>query len=163
MNNNSDMSETVMQACGKFCEALTRDEVETFLRFTSIRDIEPRGVIAEIGAVGDEFYLVVEGEVILSQQEGSTEIEVGRVGPGGLVGEMSFFDKKPRTIKLRASKKGAKLVVINRPMYKRITIEHPFIAVNLLEFVILSLDKLVRSTSKDISSMHKTMSGVGYR
>ncbi len=163
MNNNSDMSENMMQACGKFCQALTRDEVETFLRFTSIREIEPKGVIAEIGDVGDEFFLVLEGEVRLSQQEGSTDIEVGRVGPGGLVGEMSFFDKLPRTVRLRASKKGAKLVVINRPMYKRITIEHPFIAVNLLEFVILSLDKLVRSTSKDISSMHKTMSGVGYR
>ncbi len=163
MNNNAEMPENVMQTCGKFCQALTRDEVETFLRFTSFRDVEPRGVIAEIGDVGDEFFLVVEGEIRLSQQEGSTDIEVGRVGPGGLVGEMSFFDKLPRTVRLRASKKGAKLIVINRPMYKRITIEHPFIAVNLLEFVILSLDKLVRSTSKDISSMHKTMSGVGYR
>ena len=163
MNNSAEISENVMQACGKFCQALTRDEVETFLRFTSIRDIETKGVIAEIGDVGDEFYLVVEGEIRLSQQEGTTDIEVGRVGPGGLVGEMSFFDKLPRTVRLRASKKGAKLIVINRPMYKRITIEHPFIAVNLLEFVILSLDKLVRSTSKDISSMHKTMSGVGYR
>ena len=163
MNNNSDMSESMMRSCGKFCQALTRDEVETFLRFTSIRDIEPRGVIADIGDVGDEFYLVIDGEVRLSQLEGSTDIEVGRVGPGGLVGEMSFFDKLPRTVRLRASKRAAKLVVITRPMYKRLTIEHPFIAVNLLEFVILSLDKLVRSTSKDISSMHKTMSGVGYR
>ncbi|MEE9351656.1 MAG: cyclic nucleotide-binding domain-containing protein [Thiotrichaceae bacterium] len=163
MNNNADMSESVIKTCGKFCQALTRDEVETFLRFTSIRDIEPKGVVAEVGDVGDEFFLVIEGEIRLSREEGSTDIEVGRIGPGGLVGEMSFFDKLPRTIRLRASKKGAKLVVITRPMYKRITIEHPFVAVNLLEFVILSLDKLVRSTSKDISSMHKTMSGVGYR
>ncbi len=161
MNNSAEMSENVMRACAEFCQALTHDEVETFLRFTSIRDIEPKAVIADIGDVGDEFFLVIEGEIRISQLEGSTDIEVGKVGPGGLVGEMSFFDKLPRTVRLRARKKGAKLVVISRPMYKRITIEHPFIAVNLLEFVILSLDKLVRSTSKDISSLHKTMSDAG--
>ena len=108
---------------------------------------------------GDEFYLLIEGEISLLQQTGSKEIEVGRVAPGDLIGEMSFFDKLPRTVRLRATKEGAKLVVINRPMYRRITIEHPFIAVNMLEYIILSLDKLVRSTSKDISSLHKSMSG----
>ena len=159
MNSDKAMSESFMQACGKFCQVLTRDEVETFLRFTTIRDIEPKGIVADIGEVGDEFYLLIEGEISLLQQTGSKEIEVGRVAPGDLIGEMSFFDKLPRTVRLRATKEGAKLVVINRPMYRRITIEHPFIAVNMLEYIIPSLDKLVRSTSKDISSLHKSMSG----
>lgn len=155
--------EQLIESCGKFCQVLTRDEVETFLRFSTIRDIAPREVIADIGAIGDAFFLVLEGEVRLFQQEGLTEIEVGRINAGGLVGEMSFFDKLPRTVRLKAGKQATKLVVITRPMYRRLTIEHPFIAVNLLEFIILSLDHLVRSTSKDISFMHKTMTGVGYR
>ncbi len=157
MNENKAMSESIIQTCGKFCQALTRDEVETFLRFTTTRDIDPKGIVAEIGDVGDEFYLLIEGGVSLLEQNDSTEIEVGRIEPGGLVGEMSFFDKLPRTLRLRATKNGAKLVVINRSMYRRITIEHPFIAVNMLEFIILSLDKLVRSTSKDISSLHRSL------
>lgn len=163
MNNTDELSQTIMEACGQFCQALTRDEIETFLRFTSIREVDSRGLVADLGNVGDELFLVLNGEIVLSQKDGKRDIEVGRVKAGGLVGEMSFFDKLPRTVRLVASKKGARLVVITRPMYKRLTIEHPFIAVNLLEFVILSLDKLIRSTSKDISSMHKTLSGVGYR
>lgn len=163
MINSVELTGDVIRTCNQFCEALTHDEVETFLRFTTLRQLGPREVVAEIGDVGNEFYLVLEGEIHLSQQEEETEIEVGRIHIGGLVGEMSFFDKQPRTVRLRAGKEGAKLIVITRPMYKRLTIEHPFIAVNLLEFVILSLDQLIRSTSKDISSMHKTMSGVGYR
>ena len=163
MNNMDELFQNTMEACGHFCQALTRDEVETFIRFTSVREVESRGLVADLGDVGDELFLVLNGEIVLSQKDGKRDIEVGRVEAGGLVGEMSFFDKLPRTVRLVASKKGAKLIVITRPMYKRLTIEHPFVAVNLLEFVILSLDKLIRSTSKDISSMHKSLSGVGYR
>lgn len=163
MSENSMSPESLIKACHKFCQVLTRDEVQTFLRFSTIKPVEAHEIIADIGEVGDAFFLVLEGEVRLFQQEGVTEIEVGKIQAGGLVGEMSFFDKLPRTIRLKAGKKATKLVVITRPMYRRLTIEHPFIAVNLLEFIILSLDHLVRSTSQDISFMHKTMTGVGYR
>jgi len=164
MNNNKEISKSVVQACDQFFKVLTRDEIETFLLFTSIRDIEPKAIIAEIGDIGDEFYLVVEGEVsLLQEQEDTSEIEVGRITAGELVGEMSFFDKKPRSIRLRAAKQGVTLLSITRPMYKRLCVEHPYIAVNLLEFVVLSLDKLVRSTSEDVSTLHKQMTGIGYR
>lgn len=163
MSIQPELADEFIDSCSAFCAALTRDEVETFMRFTSLQDIPERTVVAEIGEVTNEFYLVVDGAVRLIQEEGNTEIEVGRMGKGSLVGEMSFFDRQPRTVRLRSSRDGARLVVINRPMYKRLTIEHPFIAVNLLEFVILSLDKLFRTTSKDISNMHKQMTGVGYR
>lgn len=163
MSIQPELADEFIDSCNAFCAALTRDEVETFMRFTSLQELEPRAVLADIGDVTNEFYLVLDGEIRLIQEEGNTEIEVGRMGKGALVGEMSFFDRLPRTVRLRASRAGSKLVVINRPMYKRLTIEHPFIAVNLLEFVILSLDKLFRTTSKDISNMHKQMTGVGYR
>ncbi len=147
MRNNEIKSENVIESCGEFCQALTQDEVETFLRFTTSRDIDADEVIADMGEVGDEFFLVINGEVRLFQEQGSTEVEVGRIKPGGLVGEMSFFDKLPRTVRLKAGNEGVSLVVVTRPMYKRLTIEHSFIAVNLLEFIVLSLDKLVRKMS----------------
>lgn len=159
MSENTISAEKLIKTCNKFCQVLTRDEVETFLRFSTIKILQPREIIADINEIGDAFFLVFEGEVRLLQQESLTEIEVGRIQAGGLVGEMSFFDKLPRTVRLKAGKGITKLVVITRPMYRRLTIEYPFIAVNLLEFIILSLDYLVRSTSKDMSFMHKTITG----
>jgi len=76
---------------------------------------------------------------------------------------MSFFDRKPRTIRLRARRSGARLLAISRPMYRRLTVEHPYIAVNLLEFIILSLDQLVRVACDDLTNLQKQVSGVGYR
>jgi len=165
MKNNIITSEDFTQSCVKFCEALTQDEIATFLRFSTTRKLEASSIIADVGEVGDSFFLVAKGDVLLFQDNDAndTEIEVGKIKSGGLVGEMSFFDKLPRTVRLKAGKTGVTLVVITRPMYRRLTIEQPFIAVNLLELIILSLDHLIRSTSKSISSMHKTMTGVGYR
>lgn len=163
MKNHEIKPADIIATCGKFCEALTQDEVVTFLRFSTVRTTGAGVIIADVGEIGDSFFLVAEGDVHLFQEEEANEIEVGEIKAGGLVGEMSFFDKLPRTVRLKAGKNGATLVVVTRPMYRRLTVEHPFIAVNLLEFIILSLDQLVRNTSKNISSLHKTMTGVGYR
>ncbi|KAG1694856.1 Aspartate--tRNA(Asp/Asn) ligase [Nymphon striatum] len=39
----------------------------------------------------------------MTNDEGGKEMDVGRIDAGGLVGIMSFFDKQPRSIRLRAS------------------------------------------------------------
>jgi hypothetical protein len=70
---------------------------------------------------------------------------------------MSFFDRKPRTIRLRASDDGAELLGVTRPMYKRLCIEHPYISVNLVEYVVLSLDNLLRSTSREVSMLYQKL------
>lgn len=154
----------VIEACPQFCAALTTEEVSTFVKFTNLVEAKPNEIIADIGEVGDEFYLVLEGRIRLVGEEGGKEIDVGRIEAGCLAGEMSFFDRQPRSIRLRAGKKaGVKALAISRPMYKRLCVEHSYIAVNLLEFVVMSLDKLIRNSSKDIATMYKQVAGIGYR
>ncbi len=163
MSLTEELTSRVIETCPKFCATLTRDEVATFVSFTSLVEAESQEVVAEIGHVEDHFFLVIDGTLKLNRDEVSNEIEVGRLDAGCLAGVMSFFDKKPRSIRLRAAKKGVTLLSITEPMYKRLCVEHSHIAINLLEFIILSLDKLVRSTSQDVSTMHKQMTGIGYR
>ncbi len=163
-NVSEPLVQKVMEACPKFCEALTNEEVATFLKFTNIVDAEPNNIIADIGEVGNEFYLVLEGRVRLMSVEGGNEMDVGRIEVGCLAGEMSFFDRQPRSIRLRSGKKnGVKLLAIPRPMYKRLCVEHSYISVNLLEFVVMSLDKLIRNSSKYMTTLYKHVAGVGYR
>jgi CRP-like cAMP-binding protein len=159
-----ELVEQVIKACPKFCAALTSDEVAKFVEFTNLVEAEPNQVLADIGEVGEEFYLILEGKIRLVNDEGGKEMDVGRIEAGCLAGEMSFFDRQPRSIRLRASKKnGVRVLAISRPMYKRLCVEHPYISVNLLEFVVMSLDKLIRNSSKDIATMYKQVAGIGYR
>jgi len=151
------LANKVSETSPKFCAALTRDEVEKFVAFTRKKEVKANEVLSELGTISDEFYLVIGGEVVLYREELGTEIEIGRLGPGTLTGHMSFFDREPRTVRLRGSQEGAELLGVTRPMYKRLCIEHPYISVNLVEFVVLSLDSLLRSTSREVSSLYQKL------
>jgi len=154
------LANKVSETSPKFCAALTRDEIEKFVAFTRTKEVAPNEVLSELGSVSDEFYLVIGGEIVLYREELGEEIEVGRLGSGTLTGHMSFFDREPRTVRLRASDSGAQLLGITRPMYKRLCIEHPYISVNLVEFVVLSLDSLLRTTSREVSSLYQQLNAV---
>jgi CRP-like cAMP-binding protein len=162
--SNQELVNQVIETCPQFCAALTTDEVTEFVKFTNLVEAEPNQILADIGEVGEEFYLVLEGKIRLVNDEGGKEMDIGRIEAGCLAGEMSFFDRQPRSIRLRAGKKGnVRVLSISRPMYKRLCVEHPYISVNLLEFVVMSVDKLIRNSSKDIVTMYKQVAGVKYR
>ncbi|EIJ35752.1 Crp/Fnr family transcriptional regulator [Thiothrix nivea] len=162
-NVNAHLLEQVKDTCQEFCAALTDDEVSKFVRYTRVRELGAQEVVADIGEISDRFYLVIGGAVKLLQVDGEREFEVGSIEPGSLVGEMSFFDRQPRTVRLRARRSGVRLLEINRQMYNRIRIEEPYIATNLLEFVIRSLDFLIRNLSDENAKLHKQVTGLGYR
>jgi CRP-like cAMP-binding protein len=164
MPKNKVLVDLITNNCPQFSASLTKDEIKTFIKFTKEVVAKPDEIIADIGDIGTEFYLVLEGRIRLTNDEGGKEMDVGRIEAGSLVGIMSFFDQQPRSIRLRASRKtGVHLLAISRPMYERICVEHPYISVNLLELVVMSMDKLIRSGSKDIATMYKQVAGVGYR
>ncbi len=109
-------------------------------------------VIADIGDVGEALYFVTQGETALFVGD-KTESQVGLIKAGELMGEMSFFDREPRSVRARAMRDGTRLLKLSRAMYKRLRVEHPYIAVNLLEHAIVSLDHLFRQASNDLSSL----------
>ncbi len=163
-SSTEEIVKLLIASCPKFCAALTQDEVATFVRFTKEVEAKPNEIIADIGKISDEFYLVLDGAIKLMSIDGDKELEIGRIEAGCLAGEMSFFDRQPRSIRLRADKKkSVRVLAITRPMYKRLCFQHPYIAVNLLEFVIMSLDKLIRNSSKDMTTLYKLVTGIGYR
>ena len=162
-NVNLQLLEQVKDTCPEFCAALTDGEIAKFVAFTRLRELGSQEVVAGNGEVSDRFYLVIGGAVKLLHVDGEREFEVGQVEPGGLVGEMSFFDKQPRTVRLRARRSGVRLLEISRPMYNRLRIAEPYIATNLLEFVVRSLDCLVRHLSDENAKLHKQVTGLGYR
>lgn len=152
---NAQLIELVKDTCYEFCAALTDEEVSRFIRYTRMRELAAQDILADIDEVSDRFYLVIGGAVKLLHVEGELEFEVGSIEVGSLVGEMSFFDRQPRTVRLRARREGVRLLEINRQMYNRMRIEEPYIATNLLEFVIRSLDSLVRYLSDENAKLHK--------
>jgi CRP/FNR family cyclic AMP-dependent transcriptional regulator len=142
-----------------WCDSLTANEIKLFLEYTEIVNFKVKDIIAEIGEVGEALYLVISGEVALYRDQKSSS-EVGLIKEGEIMGEMSFFDRRPRSVRLEAAKK-TQLLKLSRSMYQRLRIEHPYIAVNLLEHAIVSLDHLFRRASHDVSTFANYLYALG--
>ena len=144
------------------CASLTVKEVETLLKYLEFVDYKKDDIIANIGDVGEALYFVVKGEAALILDDGNQVLEVGRMKEGELMGEMSFFDRQPRMLRVVAIDE-TQLLKLSRVMYQRMRVEHPYVAVNLLEHAIISLDHLVRHVSEAEASLTRYIFGPGKR
>ena len=142
------------------CESLTVKEVQTLIEYTEVASYKKDEVIAEIGEVGDALYFIISGEIGLFRTDDNKVTEVTRVKEGELLGEMSFFDRQPRSVQIRAVSE-VQILKLTRAMYKRLRVEHSYIAVNLLEHAIVSLDHLFRQVSKDVTTFTNYFSAPG--
>lgn len=143
------------------CESLTVAEVNTLLNYLTVLHYDNDDIVSDIGDVGDELYFVVKGEIALIIPDGQNEYEVVRSGPGEMLGMMSFFDKRARSARLVAKATDTQVLKLSRAMYKRMKVEHPYIAINIVEQAVLSLDKLFRSVSSDYAQFSHYLYGAG--
>ena len=145
----------------KLSESLTIKEVQLFLDYTEVVTYNKDDIIADIGEVGEALYFVIKGETGLFNQDGNSETQVGTGKSGELMGEMSFFDREPRSVRMKATMNDTQLLKLSRTMYMRMRVEHPYIAVNILEHAIVSLDHLFRSVSSDVATFSNFLYGKG--
>jgi len=147
----------------RLCDSLTVKEVQLFLDYTEVLTYKKDDVIADIGEIGDSLFFIIQGEAGLFHDEGTGETAVGTIHEGELMGEMSFFDMEPRSVRMKALNSDTKLLTLSRKMYTRLRVEHPYIAVNLLEHAIVSLDHLFRRVSSDVATFSTYLYGKGKR
>jgi CRP-like cAMP-binding protein len=145
----------------KLCESLTVNEIKLLLDYTEVVEVDEGNTIAEIGEIGESLYIILRGEATLFHDEGTGETDVGHIPEGELMGEMSFFDLQPRSVRMRASAPDTQLLRLSRTMYNRLRVEHPYIAVNILELAIISLDHLFRRLTSDVATYSNYLYGKG--
>lgn len=139
---------------------LLRREIHDFLDYCDLMAPKKGEIIADIGQVGEALFFVLEGHGCLMAQMPESEMEIGKILPGEMLGEMSFFDRKPREVRLRAGA-DTRLLRIKRSMYQRLRLERPLLAVLLLEAAIISLDHLYRRTSTDMTQLNRYIHRTG--
>ena len=133
------------------CETLTITEVKTLIDYTELVIYNKNDVIADIGDVGEALYFVIQGTTALFAT-GKTESQVGCINAGELMGEMSFFDRQPRSVRAKAMVDDTQLLKLTRSMYQRLRVEHLYIAVNLIEPAHIRLVHRFRQLGMDVST-----------
>jgi len=84
-------------------------------------------VIARQGDLGDEMYIIVSGQVLVTADAGSHSsgpVELARRGPGEYVGEMALISQEPRMASLVALG-DVRVLHIDQPQFEAILRERP--------------------------------------
>lgn len=107
-------------------------------------------VFAE-GDVGDEMYIVAEGEIeILINPENSDPLLLATVSPGSYFGEMAILDNEPRSATARVSK-DARLLTLKGEQLKELVYVMPDIAFTIFKV----LSQRLRKSDRRLDSVLK--------
>ena len=74
-------------------------------------ELEPGTVIIEEGTDSVEMYVVVDGELVVTKHTVDKDVELARLGPGEVVGEIALLDGAPRTATVEAVEKSTLIKV----------------------------------------------------
>ena len=82
-------------------------------------DADADTVVARQGGPADKFFIVVDGELEVTREDGGSTETVSTLGPGDLFGEMAILFDKPRGTSARATKP-TKLLVIDSDTFRAV-------------------------------------------
>jgi CRP/FNR family cyclic AMP-dependent transcriptional regulator len=107
--------------------ACTRAELDAIVSLTTLIDVPAGRVLCTQGEGGDEFFVIVEGEVTVSV-DGQP---VATLGPGDFFGEMALLDGGPRVATVTTATPGRLLVLI-RPEFNGLLERAPTVCHRIL-------------------------------
>lgn len=78
-------------------------------------------VLFREGEIGEEMFVVARGSIVISKPvKDRVEQVLARIGPGDFFGEMSLFDRSPRSATIQADS-DATLLALDRDALRRLT------------------------------------------
>lgn len=99
---------------------LSRDDLITLAKVTEDLEVAAGKVLAREGHIGQEFFVIVEGEVSVSR-DGE---EVRTLGPGDFFGEIALIWDSPRRTATVTATKPLRFFVLTRQAFKGLIQQH---------------------------------------
>jgi CRP-like cAMP-binding protein len=84
------------------CRTLTAAELEAIAAIVEAKEVAAGGELFREGDAGDGLYLVVAGEIEVVKRGSAGEHSLAKLGPGGVLGEMSLVTSDARSATGRA-------------------------------------------------------------
>jgi CRP/FNR family transcriptional regulator, cyclic AMP receptor protein len=127
---------------------LSDAELEIVMRKVFEKSYKKGSTLFVEGMAGEVLYIVTEGGIdITKKAKDGRDLDVAKVGPGAIVGEMSLIDAGPRTATGRTNS-DSKLIVITKKSFNEILESDPAIAAKILMDLLRVVSKRLRVTDK---------------
>jgi HEAT repeat protein/MFS family permease len=112
-------------------------------------DFLPDETIFEEGSVGEDFYIISEGEVSVRTDSAGVQVERARLGSGDFFGEMALFDDEPRSATCVAAV-SCTLLVLDRGRFYGLIEQMPQLGLAICK----TLSQRLRRTERDLRAAH---------
>ncbi|MBI3929849.1 MAG: HEAT repeat domain-containing protein [Armatimonadetes bacterium] len=138
---------------------MTLEQLEAINQLLSEEEYLEGEVVFREGDVGDELYIVVEGEVTIVKSYGTAEeLVLVKLGPGTYFGEMAILDDEPRSATVYCSK-NSRLMVLKGEQLKELVFQMPEIAFEIFKVLtarIRSADTRLNEMKRDLQTAQST-------
>ena len=115
-------------------------------------EFEMNEVICREGEPSDDIYFLESGKLLICTSHGSQVKAIARIGPGEFIGELSFFDGRPRASHVVAIEKSVVLKIPRSELIQLLPNWYLEIGKNLTKKIRL-LDQVINTTNlRKISS-----------
>lgn len=117
------------------------------------RKIERDHYLFREGDAPDALYVVKGGKFAVVKTKNNSEIVLAEIGPGALVGEMAFFDNKPRSASVRAMKDSEVIVLPYKALHAQFTTMPEW-----AKAIMRTVNESLRTANKRIKELDKATS-----
>lgn len=122
---------------------------------TAERKLNKGDVLFREGDPSDACYVVKSGKIVITKAKGNSEIELASIGPGQMLGEMAFFDNKPRSATAKAGQENTVAIAL------------PFSSLNAqfqtfpqwLKAMVKTVNENLREANKRIKNLEQAQKG----
>ncbi|MBN1760741.1 MAG: cyclic nucleotide-binding domain-containing protein [Chitinispirillaceae bacterium] len=109
------------------------------------------------GESSSEMFIIRSGTIRILKQEGQNSVELARLGPGSVLGELSLLDHQPRSATAQVVE-DTTVTVIDEELFLRTLKSIPNWLENIIQLVVHRLRDTMKKTGEDIVT--KSMNGV---
>ena len=131
----------------KILAAMNDEQLERFAQFMELEKIAQWSVVVKQGDPGDAMYLILEGEFRVRTNIAGRETILATLGVGEFFGDISLFDRGPRSADVVANTDGI-LLKVTSAAFEQLAREAPDLASSLLLAVGKTLSARIRSDNK---------------
>lgn len=111
-------------------------------------------VICRQGEIGDRMYIIQAGQATVIREVDGTDIFLAELTAGDFFGEMSLFDRSPRSATVRA-KGRARVLTLDKRTFLRGVHEDPSLAYRMLQ----QMCKRIRRLTDDVTGLSQRRPG----
>lgn len=119
----------------------------------SERHLRKGQILFRDGESGEEMFVVRQGSVVISKPvTGGVEQVLARAGVGDFFGEMTLFDRSPRSATIQAET-DVTLLVLNRSSLEQLTDANPRAAASFFQALVLVFIERLRASSELVAEV----------